>query len=360
MAGPSKGKRPTLKDVAAHVGVHYSTVSRALDPTTAHRITDEVRSRILAAVAELNYRHNVAAATLRTHSSKTIGIIVPDITNSLFGPIIKGIDSISTQHGYVALIGDTDNSPEKEGKLISTFLSRGIEGLIVASALREDEVVSAVAHDGTPIVTVNSHVDDDTVSSVSYNVRPSIGALVKHLTELGHKRIAFISGPSSWSTAEERLAAYRYWIDRVKAVSADDLIVYSKEYREEEGARCAEELLRSGVPFTALMAANDLLAFGALKTLQRHGLQCPNDISVTGFNDIPMAERWSPPLTTVRVDPFQAGKAAAEILFADMKVSPEERLPKHVLLPASMVVRGSTAKVPSSQKLKTARSDERM
>ena len=353
MTGHAKGKRPTLKDVAAHVGVHYSTVSRALDPATAHRITDEVRTRIHAAVAELNYRHNVAAATLRTQSSKTIGIIVPDITNSLFGPIIKGIDSISSQHGYVALIGDTDNSPEKEEKLISTFLARGIEGLIVASALREDEVVSAVAHDGTPIVTVNSHVDDDTVSSVSYNVRPSIGALVKHLAELGHRRIAFISGPSSWSTAEERLAAYRYWIDRVKAVASDDLVIYSREYREEEGVRCAEELLQSGVHFTALMAANDLLAFGALKTLQRHGLQCPGDISVTGFNDIPMAERWSPPLTTVKVDPFQAGKAAAEILFADIKIAPEERLPKHVLLPASMVVRGSTA-APSSRKARKA------
>lgn len=343
MTGPSKGKRPTLKDVAAHVGVHYSTVSRALDPATAHRITDEVRARILTAVSELNYRHNAAAATLRTKSSKTIGIVVPDITNSLFGPIIKGIDSVSSQHGYVALIGNTDNSPDKEGQLISTFLARGIEGLIVASALREDDVVSAVAHDGTPIVTVNSHVDDDSVPSVSYNVRPSIGALVKHLADLGHRRIAFISGPSSWSTAEERLAAYRHWIGRVKAVASDDLIVFSREYREEEGARCAEGLLRSGVPFTALMCASDVLAFGALKTLEQHGLQCPADVSVTGFNDVPMAERWSPPLTTIRVDPFQAGKAAAEILFADMKTSPEERLPRHVLLPASMVIRSSTA-----------------
>jgi LacI family transcriptional regulator len=338
-----------LKDVAAHVGVHYSTVSRALDPATAHRITDEVRTRIQAAAVELNYRHNSAAVSLRTNCSKTVGIIVPDITNSLFGLIIKGIDSVCSKQDYVALIGNTDNNPENERKLIGTFLARGVEGLIVASALREDEAISALADDGTPIVTVNSHVDDDTVSSVGYNVRSSIGALVKHLVELGHRRIAFVSGPPTWSTAEERLAAYKYWIERTKAVASDDLIVYSEEYCEDEGARCTELLLRSKVGFTALMGANDLLAFGAIDALQRYGLECPADVSVTGFNDIPMARRWTPPLTTIRVDPFKAGREAAEILFSDMQLQPDKRSSKHVLLPTTPVIRHSTAAPRSRQ-----------
>lgn len=339
-----KTGRATLKDVAAHVGVHYSTVSRALDPATAHLITEAVRSRIQIAVAEMNYRHNAAAVSLRTRTSKTIGIIVPDIANSLFGPIIKGIDSISSAHGFVALIGDTDHRPEKERTLIEAFLSRSIEGLIVASAQREDEAIVKVSQDGTPIVTVNRSVDSDLVSSVGYNARPGIGALVKHLVGLGHRRIAFVSGPQSSSTANERLSAYRTWVQSSGADVDENLIVHGEEYSQEEGVRCTRRLLAAGTSFSAIMGGNDLLAFGIIEELQRHGLNCPQDVSVTGFNDIPMARHWTPPLTTVQVDPFEAGRVAAEILYADMLLQPKQRSPRHVLLPARLVVRDSTAR----------------
>lgn len=338
-------KRTTLKDVAAHVGVHYSTVSRALGPDTDYRMSPELRERVHKAVAELKYRHNAAAVSLRTNSSKTIGILVPDITNPLFGPIIKGVDKVTSEHGYVALIGDTCNDPERERTLVSTFLTRGIEGLIVASALHQDEVVSAVSEDGTPIVTVNSRVQDKVVSSVGHNAKAGFGEVIKLLAGLGHVDLAYISGPPEWSTSRERLAAFKYWCKRCGVTFNDKLVVYADEYNEESGVECGRKLVEKRSKFTAVVCANDLLAMGAMSALQERGIRCPEHVSVVGFNDIPMAQYRTPPLTTVKIDPYLAGIKAAEILFSDLQTPAEAREPKHILLPVSLVVRGSTARI---------------
>jgi len=336
-------KRTTLKDVAAHVGVHYSTVSRALAPQTDYRMSPELRERVHQAVAELKYRHNAAAVSLRTNSSKTIGILVPDITNPLFGPIIKGVDKVMSEQGYVALIGDTCNDPERERTLVSTFLTRGIEGLIVASALHQDEVVSAVSEDGTPIVTVNSRVQDKTVSSVGHNAKAGFGEVMTLLTQLGHVDIAYISGPPEWSTSKERMAAFKHWCKRCDITINEKLVIYADEYNEENGVRGGRKLVDQGLKFTAVVGANDLLAMGAMSALQEMGIECPKQVSVVGFNDIPMAQYRTPPLTTVKIDPYLAGIKAAEILFADIQLPAEARRPKHILLPVSLVVRASTA-----------------
>lgn len=337
-----KTKRATLKDVAEHVGVHYSTVSRALDPRSSHRITDEVRTRIQEAVEQLGYRHNGAAVSLRTNATKTIGIVVPDITNMLFPPIIRGIEDTISKSNYVAMIGNTDDDPERERLLIGTFLRRGVEGLVVASALREDAAISGLPSQGTPIVTVNSAVENEQISSVVNADRKGIGALLRHLVDLGHRRIAYISGPTSWSTGRDRLAAYLYWAKRLKIDTDRNLIVYSQGYREAEGEACADTLVSSGVRFTALMGANDLLAMGAITALHRRGLRCPQDVSVTGFNDIPLSARWTPSLTTARIQPYLAGQTAARILLANMEFSSDFQ-PQHVVLPADLVIRESTA-----------------
>lgn len=344
-----KSKRATLKDVAVYVGVHYSTVSRALDPSSRHRTTDEVRARIQEAVQQLGYRHNGAAVSLRTNATKTIGIVVPDITNMLFPPIIRGIEDAISERNYVAMIGNTDDDPQRERLLIGTFLRRGVEGLVVASALREDAVISGLPSEGTPIVTVNSAVENDQISSVVNADRKGIGALLRHLVDLGHRRIAYISGPISWSTGRDRLAAYLYWAKRLKLDLDENLIAYSHGYREAEGEARADSLISSGVGFTAIMAANDLLAMGAIAALSRHGLRCPQDVSVTGFNDIPLSARWTPPLTTARIKPYLAGQTAARILLADIE-SPSDFKPQHVVLPADLVVRESTAKPSRSRK----------
>lgn len=341
-------KRATLKDVADHVGVHYSTVSRALNPSSSHLITDEVKARVREAVEQLGYRHNGAAVSLRTNTTKTIGVVVPDITNMLFPPIIRGIEDTISRKSYVAMIGNTDDDPERERLLIGAFLRRGIEGLIVASALREDPIISGLLAEGTPIVTVNSRVSDKRVSSVVNADREGIGALMRHLVDLGHRQIAYISGPTSWSTGRDRLASYLYWSKRLSIEADERLIVYSKAYRENEGEICAHRLLSGGAQFTAIVGANDLLAMGAISALEAHGKRCPDDISVTGFNDIPLSARWSPPLTTVQIQPYRAGQQAAEILLENI-LSPQTFRPQHFVLPATLVVRRSTAR-PSHQK----------
>jgi len=146
--------RPTLRQVAERAGVHQSTASRALDPRTRHLITDDVIGKVERAVEQLRYRHNMVAAGLRTKRTRAIGIIVPDITNMLFPPIIRGVENRIAEDGFIAMIAHTDGDPKKERRMIETFLAHGSDGLVVASVRLEDEAIVAASREGAAIVTV--------------------------------------------------------------------------------------------------------------------------------------------------------------------------------------------------------------
>lgn len=336
-------KRPTLKQVAEHVGVHVSTASRALDPRTRHLITDDVVQRVSEAARALDYRPNRIAAGLRTRRMRSIGIVVPDITNTLFPPIIKGIEDRIAAEDYVAMIGNTDGDAERERVVIEAFLTRGIEGLVVASARIEDDAIHRAVREGTAVVTVNRRVADEAVSSVVPDDHAGIGAAMKHLVDLGHKDIAFLSGPLTSSTGRERLTAFRFWTGHYRL--GGDVVIEADAFREADGERCAQALIAAGECFTALVCANDLLAFGAISVFRKHGIACPKDVSVTGFNDNLFADRFDPPLTTIHVESYQAGWKAAEILLDDIAAEPSMRTPKHIVTPVALIVRGSTGPV---------------
>ena len=152
-------KRVTLGEVAKTAGVHISTVSRALDPNSRHLINSEIVSRIVRISRELDYRPNAAAYTLKTNRTRTIGVIIPDITNAIFPPIIRGIEDSLAAAGYLAILGNTDGVHERERDLLDTFLARGVDGLVLASVEREDDAVERATAENTPIVTVNRQVD---------------------------------------------------------------------------------------------------------------------------------------------------------------------------------------------------------
>lgn len=335
-------KRVTLQDVAERAGVHRSTASRALDPRTRHLITADVVATVLKAVQHLGYRHNRVAAGLRTKRTRSIGIVVPDITNLLFPQIIRGIEDRIVEQEYVAMIGHTDDDPDKEKKVIDTFLAHGTEGLAIASARFEDEAIVAAMHEGAAVVTVNRRVRNGLVSSVTDDDAAGIGEVVKHLLLLGHRDIAYISGPTASSTGQSRLKAYQHCTKQHRLPAKDALIAEATAFREAEGERCADDLLASGHPFTAIVCANDLLAMGAMASLKKWGLNCPRDVSVTGFNDMPFVDRINPPLTTVRGEHYNCGWTAAGILLDDLRKSPEQRTARHVVLPVSLIIRDST------------------
>ena len=188
-------KRVTLREVAQTAGVHISTVSRALDPNSRHLINSEIVSRIVKISQELDYRRNAAAFSLKTNQTRTIGVIIPDITNAIFPPIIRGIEDSLAAGGYLAIVGNTDGVHEREQNLLATFLARGVDGLILASVEREDHAVERASSENTPIVTVNRQVDRDNVSSVVHDETEGIRRVLTHLASLGHRRIAMIAGP---------------------------------------------------------------------------------------------------------------------------------------------------------------------
>jgi LacI family transcriptional regulator len=341
-------RKTTLKDIADTIGVHASTVSRALDPKTRHLITATIAERIVAAARERGYRPNAIASSLRTRRSMTIGVVVPDITNAIFPPILRGIEDTLTPHGYIAMIANSDSDPKRESVLIDALRARGVDGLILASARREDPAISRAVEEGIPVVTVNRRVDDSSVSSVTNDEASGIGLAVRHLIELGHRQIAHIAGPRALSTGLMRHQAFLTALRGGGIASDCELIASSNAFNEAEGERCCRSLLDlNAVPgtrrFTAIVCANDRLAIGAIRTLRADGHACPHDVSVSGYNDMDFVDRIDPPLTTVRIQKREAGARAADILL-DRLTEPQHE-PQHVVLPVELIVRGSTATI---------------
>lgn len=341
-------QRITLKDVAGAAGVHPSTVSRALDPRTRSLINPAVAQRILEISRKLNYRPNAAAYSLRTNRTCTIGVLVPDIENPIFPPMLRGIESALLARGYYAILGNTDSDERRERDLASSFISRGIDGLILASVSREDKIVHDTALAGTPIVTVNRRLDNPAISSVVHQEDNGVLRAMTHLVSLGHRRIAALAGPQSASTGAERHNAFLRHRDALGVADDPRLICFATVYTENEGERCMEELIARDISFTAVLCANDRLAIGAISALERRNVLCPADVSVTGYNDMPMIDRINPPLTTVRIQQHQMGVEAGRIILGMIEGSRE---PQHVVLPVELITRGSTRALAAEPKV---------
>jgi LacI family transcriptional regulator len=335
--------RVTIRDVAERVGVHPSTVSRVLNPATRGRITSEIVEKVTNAATELGYRPNQTARGLRTNRTRTIGVLIPDITNPLFPPIIRGIEDGLGADGYTAILGNTDNIASRESEAVSTLRARQIDGLILATARRDDPIVAECIADGLPLVLVNRTADADGVSSIVNDDALGIALAVRHLKERGHTRIAHIAGPRSLSTGEARRQSF---IEAMKAeglTAEPTLIAETTAFSEDEGLRAAAQLISSDAPFTAIVAANDLIALGAYEALGDAGLSCPAEVSVTGFNDMPFVDRLSPPLTTVRIPHYELGREAGRRL-VELIENPDYPARATTLRP-ELIVRGSTATV---------------
>ena len=339
-------RRTTLKDVAEAAGVHLSTVSRALNPSTRHLLTPAVVDHIREISRKLDYHPNAAAHSLRTNRTRTVGIVVPDITNPVFPPIIRGIEDSLAKRGYLAILANTDGRLDQEAEIARALRARGVDGLILASVEREDKAVSRLAAEGLPIVTVNRRVDDPAVSSVVNDEAEGMRQVLAHLSSLGHRSIATIAGPQSLSTGVERYRAFETCRHDLDRDGDEALVVFAAGFNEEEGVSGAEELLGRRTGMTAIVCANDRLAIGAIAALRRHGLDCPGDISVSGYNDMPLADRLSPPLTTVRIQQYDVGLHAADILMDMIATPPERRIPRHLIRPVELITRGSTGAPP--------------
>ena len=331
----------TLRDVARRAGVHPGTASRALNPRTRALVNEATAERVLAAARELGYRVNPIARSLKTNRSSSVGILIPDLTNPLFPPIVRGLEDRLRADGYSALLANSDNDPAMEHEHFETMLDRHVEGFIMATAEREHPLIEEAIATHVPIVLVNRTVDSDIAFSVVG--RDVVGArmAVEHLIELGHTRIAHIGGPERFSTGIARHEGFEAGMRKHGLEPDPKLVRFGEAFTEDEGRRAFRDLVDSGEEFTAVFAGNDLLALGCYDVMYETGMSCPQDLSIIGYNDMPFIDKLRPPLTTIRIPHYEIGVKAAELLLE--RIHDAEAVPRTVLVEPELVVRGSTA-----------------
>ncbi|WP_219468162.1 LacI family DNA-binding transcriptional regulator [Nonomuraea rhizosphaerae] len=332
---------PTLRDVAEAAGVHTATASRALNPKTRQQISAETARRVMRAAESLGYQPNSVARSLKTSRSATVGLVIPDLTNPLFPPIVRGVESVLESEGYNVWIVNTDNDAERERAKIESLRSRQVEGLIVATARLEHPLLRQLHEQGVTMVLVNRQVEDLPIPAVTGDDATGITLAVRHLAELGHTSIAHLAGPLGTSTGRLRARAFRHAVRDHELRDDPALTVECAYWSEHDGAAAMRSLLDDRRDFTAVVAGNDLIALGCYDVFAERGLSCPSDISVIGFNDMPFLDKLRPPLTTVAVPHHELGAEAARMLLDC--IGDPSRPARSLLLPATLVVRGSTA-----------------
>lgn len=334
-------KRVTVREVARAACVHFSTVSRVMNPRTRDQISESVANRVLKAAERLGYRTNALAAGLRTQRSRVIGIIIPYIDSPLYPQILLAIEEVLNERGYVAIISNTQNDPAREERMLAEMMARQVDGLILGTASRGDPTVKSWVHRGAPLVLINRTDQSGEAPSVTTDDFFGIGLIVDHLVELGHKAIGHVAGPQHLSTGAARNEGFLRAMKRHRLDAMPQAVAPADDFTREAGRRACHMLLNQFPRITGLVAANDLLALGCYEALRERGLSCPRDVSVTGYNDSPFVDLLTPPLTTARIPQREIGFRAARLLLQKIE-EPRATLTNVVLRP-QMVIRQSTA-----------------
>lgn len=330
-----------LKDVAAHAGVSLGTVSRVINDNP--EVAAELRARVQGSVEALGYQPNALGRNLRRQRTDTFGIVIPDVTSPFFAELVKQVEQAARDHGYSLLVGSAENSRELEISYLNKLTERGVDGVIFSSSSEGSD--GFPVREGSPLVTVDREVPG--FDFVSSDHEAGARSAVAHLVELGHRRVACISGPQSMPVFAQRLTGYRTVMGEVlkgEDLRADDY-TRVEPIGEMRGVTAAHELLQMNPPPTAIFATSDQQAIGVLRACADSGLRVPEHVSVVGFDDIPLAELLTPRLTTVRQPIDEIGRLAIDRLAA--RVSGKSGRSTKQLLPTELVVRESTGQPPA-------------
>lgn len=302
--------RPTLKDIARECAVDVATVSRALNEV--YGVREGTRQKVLAVARRLNYRPNLLAKGLATGRSHTLAMIISDIRNPFFAEVARGAEDAAYQAGYELVLCNSDLNPSKQIRYIHTLLEKRVEGILMNTVSRlsrseQDELRNS----GLPIVLLNrppaSIQGFATVLADNFQGGFLAG---KYLVDCGHRVIAHLTGPREHGNLMERTKGFQKAMAEVSMAS----LIFRGKHGTEGGHEMMKKLLSHGHDVTAVFAANDAIAFGAIRAIQDAGLRVPDDISVMGFDDIELASIIRPPLTTIHQPKYETGRAAVEIL----------------------------------------------
>lgn len=332
------GQPVTLRQIAREAGVSVATVSRAMRRPDA--VSAETRERVLALVARHRYVPDALAASFASRKTGLVGLIVPTISNSIYAAFTEAVQGNLQASGRKLLIANTNYSAPLEAEIVHKFVESRVEGIIFTGVRRDPALYGLLRHYRIPFVITWSTSDDASIPAISFDNFAAARSATRALIAIGHQRIGLICGMSAVNDrAEQRIAGFRAGLEEA-AIPFDRELVAERPFEVAEGAAAAEIMMRMAQPPTALFCANDIQALGAMFACQKLGLSIPGDVSIVGFDDLPMVRIANPPLTTVHVPAHEMGEAAAEALVsaADTQTPICSRS-----LDATIVMRGSHA-----------------
>lgn len=333
-----------LKDIAERVGVSIMTVSKALRDEPD--VSAATKTRIKLVAQQMGYVPDSIAQGLRTRTSKLFGLIISSTSNPIFARIVVAIEERAHELGYDVLLAHTQNIPEREETCIHRFLSRRVDGMFISPVYRmepEARIYQELLARRMPVVLLGSPAPFCN-GFVSVQIEELVASytMTQHLLKLGHKRIAFLTGPISAPWSRERFEGYRRAL-REAGADVDDRLVFQAGATMEDGAKAALQMVNEACDATAIQAVNDLVAIGCANTLFSQGVRIPEDVSIAGFGNVLTAEYYRVPLTTIRQPKFRLGTAAVEAMMQMLR----GQRPDPKRLPAELLVRESTAPPPA-------------
>lgn len=343
--------RSTIRDVALRANVSTATVSRVLGDA-GYPVSESLRERVLKAADELDYQPNKAAQLLRKQNGNEIGIIIPGISNPFYYQAIDGIDSVVSEAGQALILCNSEHDAQKERDYLRMLYERQALGAIISSMDTSPRTINEYIRKGMRIVLLDQYIKGANCPVISGNLRTNGRLATAHLCELGHRKIAFATTPLSRWTRREIYLGYRESLMEEDILPDDKYLFvgdpqnenYGNDLELEAGSMAGNAFVEDECDATAIVCINDMVAFGLIHALSYHGIRVPEDVSIIGFDDIPLAKVFCPPLTTVRYPSEQMGKLAAMML-TDSIASNKDLDPLGIQLLPQLMVRGSVLEI---------------
>ncbi len=331
----------TMRDVARRAGVSTMTVSRVINGSGY--ASPEARARVERAVSELDYVPNAVARHLRSRRTKTIALVVSDITNPFFTTIARGVEDAAAGRGYAVMFANTDESETEEMQYLRMLAQRQIDGVLLVPAGSTAEPFRLMRAQDIPVVILDRRVTARKLDEVRCDSERGTYDLVHHLIELGHRRIAVITGRANISTSTDRVVGYERALTEA-GVAIDPALIRYDSFSLKAGYDGVKAILEVAPRVTAIFAANNFIAFGALRALREAHLGVPDDVSIVTFDDLPEDWHDDPFLTVLAQPAYELGRSAAELLLDRLEAGGQKAKRRVILLPGELIVRRSTAR----------------
>lgn len=329
---------PTIRDVARLASVSHQTVSRVINSKGG--VLPETQKRVEEAIAELGFRPNAIARYMAKGNTRTFACISPNLTDYTFSSLIDGAETYARKHGYFLISASAPDSDSFSVLVEQLINSRRAEGLLVINPYADNRCTFLPTD--VPVVLMGARPRSKGLTSVALDDKQGGYLATQHLISLGHKRIALITGPLEEDCTQDRLSGYQRALVESNLIF-DSNLLYSGDWSASSGQVAIDHFKKHGVQFSAIFVQNDRMAVGAINQLQKSGLNVPNDVSIVGFDDMPLASYFDPPLTTIRQDILTIGKEAVRLLLQE-KENPSDNHQQLLFLP-ELVIRNSTGKI---------------